>query len=362
VTFSSSSRELFAGEVNKTTAHQVCSILSRALIGGVTNVFVGLQMGYESWSVNEPDSAKMVLISDGEFHVTPKIVSLVKNEYETKGRRLTLIQIGSRSASGLEQLEPYMDGYIYTTQSELGKVVSQLKRKKLRNGFTAVNCECVEGYSDTMNYHFVIDYSGSMKDEKTRAISALRYLFNKAPDNAMMTITSFNTQSEKLYVGRKSDITMAKLTFLLSKEFTGGGTDPTPGVKDALALAASMSENRFSHIILITDLPAMMLSRYKDLNNSVSNSSKIFDLAACAIAVSADGFVMTHAQFDVNTTRYVGVNRTKFENDLFSTNRSSCDYTSQSYHYNPAKQAMKAGTKKVAGRALKTLLNSSLGL
>ena len=362
VTFASSSRKLFAGEVNDNTAHEVDSILSKASIGGGTNVFVGLQMGYESWSEAEPDSAKMVLISDGEFHVTPKIVSLVKNEYETKGRKLTLIQIGARSASGLNQIEPYMDGYIYTTQSELGKVVSQLKRRKVRNGFTAVNCECVEGYSDTMNYHFVIDYSGSMKDEKTRAVSALRYLFNKAPDNAMITITSFNTQSEVLYVGKKTDITMAKLTFLLSAEFTGGGTDPTPGVKDALALAKTMSEDRFSHIILITDLPAVMLSRYKDLNNSVSNSAKIFDLAASAIAVSADGLVMTHAQFDVNTTKYVSVNRMKFENDLFSTNRSSCDYTSQSYHYNPAKAAMKAGTKKVAGRALKTIISSSLGL
>ena len=59
-----------------------------------------LKLAYASWVQEGPDKAKMVLISDGEFHVNPKIVALVKNEYETEERKLSLIQIGAR-ASGL---------------------------------------------------------------------------------------------------------------------------------------------------------------------------------------------------------------------------------------------------------------------
>ena len=362
VTFASSSRKIFAGEIEDGTAEKVDSLLDRAPIGGGTNVFVGLQLAYESWDTPGPDSAKMVLISDGEFHVSPKIAAIIKNNYESEGRKLTLIQIGART-SGLEQVKPYMDDYIHTTQSELNQVVAQLQRPKgSAEGGTAVNCECIEEYSDTMNYHFVIDFSGSMKDEKSRATSALRYLFNRAPDNAMMTITTFNTQAEKIYVGKKSDITMAQLTFLLAKEFTGGGTDPTPGVKKALNLAQSMSEDRFSHIILITDLSSNSLSRRIEMGKSVQNSSEQFDLAAHAITVASDGVSMSHAQFDITTRIYQNVSRMKFEKDLFYTKRSSCDYTSESYHYNPAKAAFKNGSKKVGGAILKSVLEGTIGL
>lgn len=361
VTFASSSRKVFTGAVESNTAQTVDSLLSRSPIGGGTNVFVGLQLAYASWQLPGRDSAKMILISDGEFHVSPKILEIVKNNYETKGRKLTLIQIGAR-ASGLEQLKPYMDEYIHTTQSELKHIVAQLNKKKIRSGGNAVNCECVEAYSDTMNYHFVIDFSGSMKDEKNRAIMALKYLFNQAPDDAMMSVTTFNTNATKLYSGKKSDITMTELTVLLHRQYAGGGTDPTPGIKQALHFAKSESKDRYSHVILITDLTPKKLSQEMELGKSIKRSTEEFDMSAQAITVSDDGFVAVYSQFDVFTKGFTGVSRTKFEKDLFDTERSSCDYTSQPYHYNPAKAAAKAGTKKFAAKVLKGILNSTLSL
>jgi uncharacterized protein with von Willebrand factor type A (vWA) domain len=352
VTFASTSRKVYAGKITTGTAEKIDSLLDRASVGGGTNVFLGLQMAYESWFVTEPDSAKMVLITDGEFHVNPKIVGIIKNEYETKGRKLTLIQIGAR-ASGLEQVKPYMDDYIYTNQSELEQAVNKVYEEQFKGGSgeTAYSCECEEEYSDTMNYHFVIDYSGSMAQEKSRATMALRYLFNKAPENAMISVTSFNTQATQLYVGKKSDITMGQLSILLARG-TGGGTDPVPGVQNALRLAKSMSENRFSHIILITDYSAIQLSRLLELGQSMKQSSSEFDMAGYSIEVGSDGLVTTYSEFDKTTANYAGVSRQKFEKDLFFTQRSSCNFTSQPYHYNPAKAAAKNGTRKFFGRVL----------
>lgn len=361
VTFAASSKKIFAGKVTKNTSFQVDSLLANARIGGGTNVYVGLQLAYESWDEPGVDSAKIVLISDGAFNVTNKIVDLVKRQYETKGRKLTIVQIGAR-APGLEKLKPYMDDYIHTTQAELEKAVTALNRKKRVAAAAVIPCVCEEEFSDTMNYHFVIDYSGSMKKEKTRAIMALSTLFEQAPDNAMISITAFNTRSEKLYVGKKTDITMAKLALLLSAEYPNGGTDPTPGIKDALVLAESMSINRFSHVILITDLKADLLSKYLELGESISQAAERIDLAAHAITVSDEGFVTTYAQFDVFSKRYAGVSRSKFDNDLFKTNRSSCNYTSQQYHFNPAKAAMKAGSKRVASRMLRRAIENQIGI
>jgi len=363
VTFASSSRKIFAGEKFSHTAHEVDSLLSRASIGGGTNVFVGLQLAYESWQEDGPDSAKMVLISDGEFHVTPKIAAIIKNQYETEGRKLTLIQIGAR-ASGLEQLKPYMDDYIHTTQSELHQVVAQLNSKKRGYAGVAVNCECEEEFSDTMNYHFVIDYSGSMSQEKNRAVMAVRYLYERIPDNAVISLTAFNTASEVLYFGTKADLKAGQITMMLSTRWTGGGTSPTPGIEAALQLAKKESKNRFSQIILVTDLPVMTLNMNKraGMNDNIASSAQDFDLAAYAITIASEGFVMTHAEFDMYSKKFANVSRQKFENDLFRTKSSSCDYTSQPYHYNPAKGAMKAGTKRFAAGALKTVLNSTLSL
>lgn len=360
VTFASSSRKVFSGIVNSTTANTVDSLLSRAPIGGGTNVFVGLQLAYESWQSDGVDSAKMVLISDGEFHVTPKITDIVKNNYEIKGRKLTLIQIGAR-ASGLHELEPYMDDYIHTTPSELSQVVSQLRiHKGQGTSDIAVPCDCEEEYSDTLNYHFVIDYSGSMREEKSRAIMAVRYLFEKIPDNAMISFTSFNRQAEELYVGMKSNTTLKDLTRLLRREQTGGGTDPVPGVQYALKLAEGMSHNRFSHIVLVTDLGPARLSKYVDLSRSMKSAMKRFDLAGSTITVDGEGLIALYSQFDEATGNHVGVGRIKFEKDLFFTKRSSCNYTSQPYHYSPSKAAMKTNAKKVVGKTFISIMNGAL--
>jgi len=359
VTFASTSRKIFKGKMGPTTAHEVDSLLNRAAIGGGTNVFVGLQLAYDSWQPAEADSAKLVLISDGEFHVTPKIVDIIKREYDSNGRKLTLIQIGAR-ASGLEQIEAYMDGYIHTTQTELSQAISQLTRPEALTGGVAVSCECTESFSDTMNYHFVIDFSGSMAEEKDRALMAFNYLFNQTPETAMISITKFNTDAQVVYYGRKADA--KNLTFSLYGSGTGGGTDPTPGMDYALDFARQHSENRYSHIILITDLSAMVLSMKRKMTEAIRHSSEEFPLSASSIEVSAGGFVTTRSQFDVYSKRFVGVSRTKFENDLFKTSRSSCDYTSQPYHFNPAKSAMKSGTKKFFGGLLRVAANTAVNM
>ena len=227
-------------------------------------------------------------------------------------------------------------------------------------GGIAVSCECEESFSDTMNYHFVIDFSGSMAEEKDRALMAFNYLFNQTPETAMISITKFNHDAEVVYYGRKSDA--KNLTFSLYGSGTGGGTDPTPGVGYELNFARTHAENRYSHIILITDLSAMALSTKRPMNQAISKSASEFPLSASSIEVSSGGFVTTRSQFDIYSKRFVGVSRNKFENDLFRTSRSSCDYTNQPYHYNPAKSAMKNGSKKFFGGLLKVLANTAVNI
>lgn len=360
-TFSTSARPVYTGVKGERTTEVVDSLMRRASVGGGTNVLAGLQLAYESWDEGKPDSAKMILISDGQFNVTPQIIELVRNQHDTYGRRLTLIQIEAR-AVGVDQLEPYLDNYIYTTQSELSQAVAQIKQRKIGYKGIASHCDCIEEFADTMNYHFVIDYSGSMREEKARAIFAMRYLFDEIPDNAMISVTTFNTQSQKLYVGPKTGITMGELTMMLSANFAGGGTDPTPGIKDGVRLAESMSKNRYSHLVLITDYGAVRLSRHVDMGQIISAGADRFDLDAYAITVSNEGFVTTYSEFDIPSKRYVGVGRSKFENDLFRLNRSSCDFTSQPYHHNPTNAAMKNGAKRFLGGLLKALIEGAVSV
>lgn len=358
VTFSSSARKIWAGEVQENTVATIDSLLNRSPIGGGTNVFLGLQMSYQSWPTEVPDSAKLVFISDGEFRVTPKIVEIVKRNYDDYGRKLLLLQIGAR-ASGLEELEPYLEGYIHTTASEIDQAVSQITSPVGLSG-EMVDCGCEEDYSIVMNYHFVVDFSGSMAEEKSRAVSAVQYLFQKVPDNAFISLTTFNTRASQLYVGKKSDINMGSISAMLYGSPIGGGTDPTPGVQNALKMAERHALDRYSHLVLVTDLSAMVLSWKKELTASIQESGGKFDLSAGAIEVAADGLVTTRSEFDMLSGRFVGTSRTKFENDLFNTNRSSCDYTSQPYHYNLSKAAVKSGTKKFFGTVFMSLLKSQV--
>ena len=268
-----------------------------------------------------------------------------------------MVQIDAK-AKGMEKLEPYQVQYINTTPSEISQVFSQLYRNEGK-GEPAVPCDCVEEYSDTLNYHFVIDYSGSMIDEKWRATSAVKYLFNEAPDNAMISVTVFNKRAEELYVGKKSDITIEELSAMLRQERARGGTDPEPGVKHALRLAYKLSKDRYSHLILVTDLTASNLSRRDEMTSSIKNSITGFDLSCFTITIDQYGFVATYSEFDETTSRFVNTSKSKFETDLFDLKRSSCDYSSQPYHYNPAKSALKAGTKRFFGRFLQSILKSA---
>ena len=358
VTFSSSARPVWAGEIQENTPEYVDSLLQKSPIGGGTNVFLGLQLSYQSWPTTTPDSAKLVFISDGEFRVNPKIVDIVKQNHDDYGRKLILLQIGAR-ASGLEELEPYMDGYYHTTASELSQAIDQITSGAAMSG-DFVDCGCEEEFSEVMNYHFVVDYSGSMAEEKSRAVSAVQYLYQSVPDNAYVSFTIFNTQSNQLYAGPKTGLTMTRLSSMLMGSVTGGGTDPTPGVNSALNFAERHAKDHYTHLILVTDLSAMVLSWRKEMVKNIQDHGSRYDLSAGSIEVAAEGLVTSRSEFDMITGRFIGISRTKFENDLFGTSKSSCDYTSQPYYYNPAKSYVKSGAKKFFATIFMALLNSQI--
>lgn len=352
--YSSSAKELFVGKKNENTIAKMDSILAEVRVGGGTNVTKGLEKAYQSWKPEEPDSAKVVLISDGEFSVNNKILEMVKDGYERLGRKLTVVQIDAR-AVGLEILKPYMDAYIRTTPDDLHTAISSLRHTQTIST-TALACECGEEYSDIMNYHFVIDYSGSMRNEKSRAIDALKYLYERAPDSSVITITSFNTKAQLLYSGKKSEMNLSELLTLLHGEQTGGGTDPAPGVSQALIHAKNMAINRFSHIILITDLNATQLSANRNLTLNIHSSMQEFDMAACAITVDGSGIISVRSQFDITTDKFYDVPRQKFETDLFETVMSSCDYSTQAYHYNETMEILKKESKKFLEDGIKIII------
>ncbi len=352
-TFSSSSKMLFTGKLSDATRLRVDSLLANVQLGGGTNVLSGLSEAYGSLKVNGLDSARMVLISDGAFTITTKIEELVKAQYETHGRRLTIVQI-EKEIKKIERLDPYQVSYIPTTPSELSHAISQLYRTN-GSSETAIGCECSEIFSDTMNYHFVVDYSGSMKHEKSRAINSLKYLFEKAPEDAVISITAFANSAKEIYVGKKSGITIEELSRLLEANGTGGGTSPAPGVRRALITARRMALNRFSHLILITDLSANQLSRIEDLSSALASAGDMY-LATSAMTVDSKGVLLTHAQYDMANKEFLDVTQEKFETDLFYTERSSCDFTSQQYHFNPVKDALKKEAKKTARQIWKELM------
>ena len=132
--------------------------MSLIKLSGGTDVYEGLYEASNSWKSNGVDSARTILISDGNFSVSSKIVALVKKQYDEKGRRLTVVQIDSK-AKGMEKLDPYKVTYHQIMPSELGDAIFQIYRPA-SSGMIA--CPCFEDYDDIMNYHFVIDYSGSM--------------------------------------------------------------------------------------------------------------------------------------------------------------------------------------------------------
>ena len=357
-TFSSNSDLLYSGKIDKNTPHYVDSVLALVKLGGGTSVYNGLSMAARSWITEVKDSSRIVLISDGAFTVSSKVERIVKDQYENKGRLLTIIQVDG-SAKGIERLAPYRVNYMATSASELRSAIFQIYKQK---SLGAVTCECIDAYSDTMNYHFVIDYSGSMSKNINRAIKAVSSLYEKVPHTAVVSITAFSQKSTELYVGKRSEMSVDELESLLESHIVKGGTDPTPGVKDALEIMKDKSLNRFGHLIIITDLKAEKLNENAVMKGSIMVAMDEIDLAVSSIAVdlgtSLDMMESGRAQFDASTGIFRDVNRLKFEKDLFDTRRSGCDYTTQPYHYNPTKDAVKEESKKVLKAILKELSKS----
>lgn len=360
-TFSSSSSLIYSGKLGAGTAAEIDSLLSIIELKGGTSVFSGLQNASKSWDQGK-DSARMVLISDGSFTVTNNIESLVKNQYESKGRRLTVIQIASK-AKDAERLKPYETVFVSVALSELKNAIYQVYRT---NDFSALACECINAYSDTMNYHFVIDYSGSMKLNRGRAKNALMNLFEQAPATAVISVTAFSDAATELYVGKKSAISSNELETMLEAHNAQGGTDPTPGVDHGLNIAQSMEEGRFSHLIIITDLSAGQLNDKYEMKSYIQNMSEKIDLAVSSATVDLstqlDVLMSGRTQYDITTGIFRDVSKNKFEKDLFDTKRSSCDYTTQPYHYNPATDITKDVAKQTLRLVLREILNGGISV
>jgi Mg-chelatase subunit ChlD len=360
--FSSNAKNVFSGKVTGNTSNEIDEILSKVNLSGGTNVLAGLEEAYSSWPAEDGDSAQVILISDGNFTVSNNIVAIVKKEYEEKGRKLKVVHIDSKSR-GYEKLEPYQASFVYVSPSELKSAIFQLYKPVFAG---AIACECINSYTDTMNYHFVIDYSGSMKSNKNRAIRVVRSLFEKVPPTAVISITAFSQEATQLYIGRKSEISEGELDDLLTGHIVAGGTDPTPGVKNGLELAENMCEDRFSHLIIVTDLKADILNEKLEMTSLVQNASNDFDLAVSSVAVdlgtSKDIMLSGRAQFDTSTGVFREVSKTKFEKDLFDTEKSACDYTTQSYHYNPANDQFKKDVKRSLKIVLKEIMKGGVSM
>lgn len=358
-TFSSSSSLIYSGKLKSGTASEIDSLLSGIELKGGTSVFSGLQNASKSWDQGK-DSARIVLISDGSFTVTNNIESLVKNQYESKGRRLTVIQIASK-AKDAERLEPYETVFVSVELSELKYAIYKVYNT---GDFNAIACECINAYADTMNYHFVIDYSGSMKLNRGRAKNALLNLYEQAPATAVISVTAFSETATELYVGKKSEVSSHELEAMLESHNAQGGTDPTPGVDHGLNIAQNMAEDRFSHLIIITDLSADQLNEKYEMKDYIQNMSEKIDLAVSSATVDLstqlDVLMSGRAQYDITTGIFRDVSKNKFEKDLFDTKRSSCDYTTQPYHYNPATDITKDVAKQTLRLVLREMLNAGI--
>ena len=346
-TFSSKANLLFSGRINQNTSKEVDDLLAAVELGSGTNVYSGLESAANSWPSTGKDSARIILISDGAFAVTNRIEYIVKDQFENNGRKLTVVQVESK-ARGTEKLDPYLTSFIYITPAELRSVIFQMHEVK---SLGAIACECPRDFSEIMNYHFVIDYSGSMSLYKNKAIKVVNSLYEKVPRNAVVSITAFSQSATELYVGKKSELSLSQLDALLTEYKVGGGTDPTPGVKHGVGIADRMAEDRFSHLILVTDLKASILNQKKGMKANIKSSFDKIDIAVSTVSVdlesTMDLTVSGRMQFDATTSMFRNVSKAKFENDLFQTDRSACNYTTQVYHYNPASDVVKKEAKKV---------------
>ena len=229
-------------------------------------------------------------------------------------------------------------------------------------------CDCIDAYSDTMNYHFIIDYSGSMKLFRNRAKKVVLKLYEQVPPTAVVSMTAFSTEATQLFMGRKSEMSVSELENLLESHAAKGGTDPGPGVINAVNLAEEKAGGRFSHLILVTDLEPDDLNQqdHSAMKSEIRKMSEKIDMAVSSVTVDLetqmDLWVSGRAQFDIASNQFRPVSTRKFENDLFETIRSGCDYTTQPYHYNPAGDVAKDASKKTFKLILKELLGVGISV
>ena len=387
-TFASNSKLVFSGKLNHNTIREADSLLSKVKLGGGTNVLAGLSKAYRSWIAEGQDSAHIFLISDGDFKVTNKIENLVKSEFENKARQLTVVHIDSK-AKDSERLEPYQTSYVYTSSAELSSAVFQIYEPNII-GVGAYACDCINEYSDTMNYHFIIDYSGSMGNIgnsgiSDRVINEIKYLYDRVPSTAVVSITTtVNNKTNDLYVGIKSNMPTHKLEHLLKpRTFDNEGCNAVGlGIVHGLDISQRMTEKHFSHLIVVTDLELNSIIAlhaiekelgekytnfldehlYNDRTNFIQKSSDMAGLDISYVRIShtvTNNSLITsdhsYRQFDATAGIFLEVSQVKFEMDLFMTMRSSCNYTTQAYHFNPASHVAKKILRKVIKKVLKKI-------
>jgi Mg-chelatase subunit ChlD len=345
-TFANSTSQIFAGRKESNTSRLVNDKLLSSDVGGSTNALLGLEAAYESWPAEEPDSARLVFISDGEFRVTEKMIDLVKDQYDRYGRKIILIQIGSE-ATGLLQLRSYLQAYIHITPPEINQVISSLL---LENGQSigTRSCQCLEKYPPISNFHFIIDYSYSMVEENAASIRAFRYLFDNVPDSALISLTLFNNNSIPLYLGNKANTSVDAMLKMLAEEEVYGGTVIPAGVNSALRVVRENSHDRFNALILITDYATAELALLKYLGDSITKAAENAELSLSVVHFFMDDAMQSAtSQFDMITKTFYTVSKKPFEEDLFARDLEKCDYRSQPHYSGKRMGAVKVFIQEV---------------
>lgn len=333
--FASGASLLYSGSKNAHTALEIDQALAAEKLRGSTNVLEGLKVACSSLANTGKDSARIVLISDGRFQVTEELKALLKAQNENYSRKLTLLQVDAK-ANGLQQLQPYLDYYSFSeSPRNISAMIRSLGRQN--HNLVAQACPCVPELPDTVNYHFVVDYSGSMAEENSASLQGFYYLFGRVPPNAFVSITLFNHQSTPVYEGPRMGITAYQAQALLAEKGTTGGTQPIYGLDAALKIVAEHTGEEQNALIILTDLAAIELSSDESLCGAIAAAQKELKLA-----VSVLHFYMaqhpnlelrtTNSQFDPLSEIFFTVTRERFERDLFEQIAQNCDYRSEAYH------------------------------
>lgn len=332
--FASGASLLYSGYKDEHTARQIDQALQAEKLQGSTNVLEGLTLGSRSMKSEVQDSARLVLISDGRFRVSPELIALLKMQNERYARKLTFLQVDAK-ARGLQQLQPYLDFYSY---SESPRNISGMIRSLERNNhnLTAEACPCEVEAPDTVNYHFVVDYSGSMAEENSAALQGFYYLFGRVPPQAFVSITLFNHEAAPIYQGPRMGITAAKAMALLAEKGTLGGTKPIYGLDAALKIASEHTGEEENVLLILTDLAAIELTANESLSGAIVAAQKDLNLAVSVLHFYQAEYPSvelrtTNSHFDAISETFYTVTRARFEQDLFELIGMNCDYRSEHY-------------------------------